>query len=179
MKESSKPEFGSPSEAGFSIIEMLIAIVVVTIGLASVVGISAYVSRANSTSNSLNVIAAAAQDQVDRLRTAAWTATAENPIITVGGSLSASSMSRAAAASPSAAQGYGGSVAPQYAYTPDPNNPHHAVASNSPIGNLDISWQVRQGPTPDLRYVTIKVVQIGAPSNMRDGFTVTTMIVRN
>ena len=154
------------SESGFSIIEMLIAIVVVTFGLVSVVGISAYVSRANSTSNGLNVLAASAQDQADRLRTAQWTATTESPMIAVGGSLTPAHMSIPSGSQP-------------YTYMLDPDNPHHAVAANTPAGDLDICWQVRQGSTTDLRYVTIKVVQINAQPTLRDGFTITTMIVRN
>ena len=70
-------------QSGFSMIEMLIAIVVVTFGLVSIVGISAYVSRANSVSATLNVLAAAAQDQVDRLRTARWTRTLTDPMLSV------------------------------------------------------------------------------------------------
>ena len=54
-----KKEFDNKSiqsgESGFSMIEMLIAIVVVTFGLVAIVGISAYVSRANSVSGTLNV----------------------------------------------------------------------------------------------------------------------------
>ena len=168
------------TERGFSVIEMLIAIVVVTFGLVSVVGISAYVSRANSTSNGLNVLASAAQDQVDRLRTAVWTETTESPMITVGGSVSATyTPSYTQASSPSAPLNYSAATAQPYVYTLDAENPHHAVASNSPVGDLDVRWQVAQGATPDLRYVTIKVVQINAPPIMRDGFTITTMIARN
>jgi len=157
----------SSGQDGFSIIEMLVAIVVVTFGLVSVVGISAYVSRANSTSNSLNVLATSAQDQIDRLRTAGWTATTESPMITVGGSLSTNPTYE------------GLSDLSPGTYTLDPNNSHHAVQSDSPAGDLDISWQVRQGGTEDLRYVTIKIVQFSAPSNLRDGFIVTTILVRN
>jgi len=144
----------SQREGGFSVIETLIAIAVVAFGLVSVAGISAYVSRANSTSNSLNVLAAAAQDQVDRLRTASWTPATENPMITVGGYLSSSHTSSYASsdtrtASPSA-NTYTASPAATYVYALDAQNPHHATASNSPIGDLDISWQVRQGATADL-----------------------------
>ena len=32
---------------------------------------------------------------------------------------------------------------------------------------------------PDVRYVTINVTQINPPANLANGFTVTTMIVRN
>jgi prepilin-type N-terminal cleavage/methylation domain-containing protein len=84
-KEASQP---IASETGFSLIEMLIAMVVITFGLVSIVGIPVYVSRANSVSNNLNVLAAAAQDQVDRLRTAAWVWVSEAPMLAVGGSVS-------------------------------------------------------------------------------------------
>ena len=84
-KEVSQP---LASESGFSLIEMIIAMVVITFGLVSIVGVSVYVSRANSVSNNLNVLAAAAQDQVDRLRTAAWTSVSEDPMLAVGGSVS-------------------------------------------------------------------------------------------
>src|SRR5688572_31039788 len=85
-KEISQP---IASESGFSLIEMIIAMVVITFGLVSIVGISAYVSRANSISATLNVLAAAAQDQVDRLRTARWTPTLTDPSLAAGGSVPA------------------------------------------------------------------------------------------
>ena len=74
-------------ERGFSLIEMMVAITVITFGLVSIVGISAYVSRANSTSNTLSVLATAAQDQADILRGAIWSTAFEDPKLTVGGHL--------------------------------------------------------------------------------------------
>jgi Tfp pilus assembly protein PilV len=183
-------------ESGFSIIEMLIAIVVITFGLVSIVGISAYVSRANSISATLNVVAAAAQDQVDRLRTARWTPTFTDPMLAVGGSVPY--VSRTSRVEPSVlnltrAYTAGLLTAPTaatptptamtdgvtYTYTLDPNNPHHATASGTPVGDLNINWQVSQGSTADVRYVTINVVQVNAPPNLAGGLTVTTIIVRN
>jgi Tfp pilus assembly protein PilV len=164
------------NESGFSIIEMLIAIVVITFGLVSIVGISVYVSRANSVSNNLNVLAAAAQDQVDRLRTAPWTTVSEDPMIAVGGSVSTETV-----ASPSSPSTMSANTAqPQgYSYVLNPNDSHRAQALNTPSGTLNITWQVRQGPTPDLRYVTVQVVQENPPSNLSDGFRMSTIIVRN
>lgn len=176
-KEVSQPP---ASESGFSLIEMIIAMVVITFGLVSIVGVSVYVSRANSVSNNLNVLAAAAQDQVDRLRTAAWTSVSEDPMLSVGGSVSlpqstgtTESSSRGTPLSASTTQGQ------TYSYVLNPNDPHRAQARNTPSGILNISWQVRQGPTPDLRYVTIRVVQDNAPPSMRDGYMVSTIITRN
>ncbi|HEX5736218.1 MAG TPA: prepilin-type N-terminal cleavage/methylation domain-containing protein [Blastocatellia bacterium] len=168
------------SESGFSLIEMMIAMIVITFGLVSIVGVSVYVSRANSVSNNLNVLAAAAQDQVDRLRTASWTSVSEDPMLAVGGSVSlpgstapAQSSSRETPLSATPTQGQ------TYRYVLDAGNPHRAQAINTPSGTLNITWQVRQGPTPDLRYVTIRVVQEGAPPSMRDGYLVSTIITRN
>lgn len=187
------------TDSGFSIIEMLIAICVIVFGLVSIAGISAYVSRANSTSATLNVLAAAAQDQVDRLRTARWTRTFMDPMLSVGGSVpyvarmtdpSATDRSMAgrarsrnagflsfpvAAATPAPLPIDGGG----YTYTLDPNDPHHATATGTPVGDLNINWQVREGATPDLRYVTIRVVQTMPAPQLADGITVTTIIVRN
>jgi type II secretory pathway pseudopilin PulG len=190
------------TDAGFSIIEMLIAISVIVFGLVSIVGISAYVSKTNSTSAALNVLAAAAQDQVDRLRTARWTRTFTDPMLAVGGSvpyvagitepsatepspvrwtrtrtaalLSSNLPTAAAAPTPTPLPDGGG-----YTYTLDPNDPHHATAAGTPVGDLNINWQVREGALPGLRYVTIRVVQINAPPLLTDGITVTTIIVRN
>jgi type II secretory pathway pseudopilin PulG len=186
------------TDGGFSIIEMLIAISVIVFGLISIAGISAYVSRTNSTSATLNVLAAAAQDQVDRLRTARWTRTFTDPMLAVGGSVPfVASRSGAgkpaeepvslgqvriaglvsfpiASATPTPTPIGGG-----YTYTLDPENPHHATAAGTPVGNLNINWQVRQGATAELRYVTIRVVQENAPPLLTDGITVTTIIVRN
>lgn len=191
----------SADERGFSMIEMLIAIVVVTFGLVSIVGISAYVSRANSISATLNVLAAAAQDQVDRLRTARWTPTLSDPMLTIGGSVPAvASVSgseptilnlprpntayllTAPTPNPSPTPSPTPTPTPvgaTYNYALDPDNPHHATASGTPVGDLNITWRVRQGATDDVRYVTINVAQIGAPPNLASGFTVTTIIVRN
>ena len=181
------------SQSGFSIIEMLIAIVVVTVGLVSVVGISAYVSRTNSLSATLNVLAAAGQDQVDRLRTAKWTSTYTDPVLEVGGSVA--SFSSPLFAEPrmaSLGQGFTAGMflftanptsstptPTTYTYTLDADNAHHAVASGTPVGDLNITWQVRQGATTNLRYATIKVVQVNASGPLADGFTVTTIIVKN
>jgi len=193
-KSLSQPSAG---ESGFSMIEMLIAILVVTVGLVSIVGVSAYVSRANSTSATLNVLAAAAQDQVDRLRTARWTTTLTDPMLTVGGSVpvvasmfgseptilyrtrpDTAYLLTAPTADPSPTSSPSPSV-PTYTYTIDPNNPHHATAAGTPTGDLNINWQVRQGATADVRYVTINVAQVNALPNLARGFTVTTIIVRN
>ncbi|MFY9553574.1 MAG: hypothetical protein WAV20_21445 [Blastocatellia bacterium] len=181
------------SEGGFSMIENLIAIVVVTFGLVSIVGISAYVSRANSVSATLNVLAAAAQDQVDRLRTARWTQNLTDPMLTIGGSVPAvasmyesettisrfSQPNRAYLLTTPSPNPTPTPVGATYTYTLDPGNPHHATASGTPAGDLNITWQVRQGATVDVRYVTINVTQINAPPNLASGFSVTTIIVRN
>lgn len=176
-KEGSQP---AASEGGFSLIEMVIAMVVITFGLVSIVGVSVYVSRANSVSNNLNVLAAAAQDQVDRLRTARWTTVSEDPMIALGGSVSlpesiqpTPSSSREMPLSAGTTQGQA------YSYVLNPNDPHRAQAINTPSGTLNITWQVRQGSTADLRYVTIRVVQENAPQSMRDGYIVSTIITRN
>jgi len=177
-------------QSGFSIIETLIAIVVVAFGLVSVVAISAYVSRTNSTSATLNVLAAAGQDQVDRLRTARWTSTYTDPMLEVGGSVA--SFCSPLLAEPHMAslnQGFTAGMfllaasttltQTTYVYTLDADNPHHAIATGTPVGDLNITWQVRQGATANLRYATIKVVQVGASGALAEGFTVTTIIVKN
>ncbi len=167
----------SHDESGFSLIEMMIAVSVILIGLVSIVGISVYVSRANYTSNALNVLASAAQDQVDRLRTSVWNTGTEDPTLAVGGSLDVASATPSSPSTMSAATSQ--SPTRIYSYTLDPQNPHRATVTNTPAGDLDITWQVRQGATPDLRYITIKVVQINPPSNLERGFTVSTIMVRN
>jgi prepilin-type N-terminal cleavage/methylation domain-containing protein len=185
-------------ESGFSIIEMLIAMVVLTVGLVSIVGISVYVSRANSTSNEISVLAAAAQDQVDRVRTAVWSPTTEDPMISVGGSIAmasapptdtvmSSSLSDTMLLALSATQSVNTSTssansstpAAIYQYKPDPDDPHRATVANTPVGDLIIRWSVRQGSTPDLRYVTIKVTPALYSRYLKDGFTVSTIINRN
>ena len=174
-------------QGGFSLIEMMIAVVVILVGLVSIVGISVYVSRANLTSNTLNVLAASAQDQVDRLRTAIWTTTAEDPMLAVGGSLSSSpsspgsSPAMMAASSPSEMAASSPSAGPTeiYSYTLDAENHHHATVGNTPAGDLEIRWQVRQGSTADLRYVTIKVIQTYPTKGVEEGYTVSTIISRN
>jgi prepilin-type N-terminal cleavage/methylation domain-containing protein len=152
MTESSLSDrdfrLGQSEEHGFSMIEMMVAIVVILIGLVSIVAISVYVSRANVTSNNLSVLATAAQSQIDLLRQAQWTATTEDPVITVGGSLSSNVAN------------------------------HSTTLSNTPAGDLIIRWQVTQGPTADIRYVTVNVIQVNAPPIMSSGLTVTTILYR-
>jgi len=146
-KADSRPD---ASESGFSLIEMLIAIVVITFGLVSIVGITVYVSRANSVSNNLNVLAAAAQDQVDRLRTAAWTTVAEDPMLALGGNVSLIPTTETMHSNRENLLTANSALGQNYSYVLDPNDAHRAQAVNTPSGTLNITWQVRQGHTPDL-----------------------------
>ncbi len=152
---------------GFSVIEVMIAIVVLCIGLVSIVAVSAYISRSNNISNHKNFLAAVAQDQVDRLRSTVWSKSQEGSMITTGGTLTTTTANSA-----------GQDNATPYLYTLDPNNPHHATVAKTPIGDVDVSWAVRQGGTSDLRYVTIKVLQMNPIPQMKNGFTITTIITR-
>lgn len=137
-------------ENGFSMIEMLVAICVITFGLVSIVGVSAYVSRTNATSNTLGVLSTTAQDQADKLHSAIWNIGTEDPKLTVGGDVN-----------------YGSS---------DAN--HRATITDSPAGALNISWRVVAGPgtTGDIRTITIKVVQVNPPARLSEGATVTMII---
>jgi prepilin-type N-terminal cleavage/methylation domain-containing protein len=137
-------------ESGFSMIEMLVAICVITFGLVSIAGVSAYVSRTNATSNTLGVLNTTAQDQADRLHSAIWNIATEDPKLAVGGDVN-----------------YGSS---------DAN--HRATITDSPAGTLNISWKVAAGPgtTGDMRTITIKVVQVNPPARLSEGVTVTMMI---
>ncbi len=139
-----------PNERGFSLIEVMVAISVITFGLVSIVGISAYVSRANSTSNTLSVIATAAQDQADKLRGAIWNTSFEDPKLSIGGNVN-----------------YGSS---------DAN--HRTTVVDTPAGTLNVSWKVLAGPatTGDMRTITIKVVQDGAPARLADGISITIIV---
>jgi prepilin-type N-terminal cleavage/methylation domain-containing protein len=140
-------------EQGFSLIELMVAICVITFGLVSLVGISAYVSRANSTSNTLNVLATAAQDQADKLRSAIWSAGSQDVRLTVGGNVNYSSS--------------------------DAN--HRTTVTDTPAGPLNVSWEVVAGPstTGDMRTITIKVVQVNPPARLAAGFTVTLIVSQN
>jgi prepilin-type N-terminal cleavage/methylation domain-containing protein len=178
-------------ESGFTMIEMLIAMVVLTVGLVSLVGISVYVSRANTISNEINVLASAAQDQVDRIRTAVWTRESEDPIISVGGSVAPDSTPpevttpepeitpSALSATSTTTSASLFAATPIYQYKQDPNDPHRATVANTPVGDLIIKWSVRQGSTEDLRHVTIKVTPALYSRYLNDGFTVSTIINRN
>lgn len=190
MTRQRKNETSRGSQSGFSIIELIIAMLVILIGFISIVGISAYVSRANYTSNALNVLASAAQDQVDRLRTAVWNTNTEDPSLAAGGSLYTAPVAPSTPPSTPMSTMSASSTSPMsaspsqspteiYAYTIDPENPHSASVVNTPAGDLTISWQVRQGSTPELRYVTIRVMQEIPSRGLEQGFTVSTIIVRN
>ena len=141
------------TERGFSLIELMVAIAVITFGLVSIVGISAYVSRTNSTSNTLNVLATAAQDQADKLRSALWTPAFEDPKLTIGGDVNYASS----------------------------NTSHRTTIADTPAGTLNVSWKVLEGPatTGDMRTITIKVVQVGAPTRLAAGITVTLIVTKS
>jgi len=140
-------------ERGFSLIELMVAIAVITFGLVSIVGISAYVSRANSTSNTLSVLATAAQDQADKMRGAIWSNAFEDPKLTIGGDLD---------------------------YASSDTN-HRTTVADTPAGTLNVSWKVVAGPSTigDMRTATIKVVQVNAPPRLADGFSVTIILSQN
>jgi prepilin-type N-terminal cleavage/methylation domain-containing protein len=141
------------TESGFSLIELMVAIAVITFGLVSIVGISGYVSRANSTSNTLSVIATAAQDQADKLRGAIWNTVTEDPTLTIGGDVNYDSS----------------------------NTSHRTTITETPAGTLNVSWKVLAGPatTGDMRTITIKVVQVNAPARLAAGFTVTLIVSKS
>src|SRR5437868_10984983 len=75
------------NERGFSLIETMIAATVITVGLVAVAGVSIYVSRTNSTSNTQSVLATAAQDEADALRKFIWDQVTEAAQLTVGGDM--------------------------------------------------------------------------------------------
>ena len=141
------------NERGFSLIETMIAATVITVGLVAVAGVSIYVSRTNSTSNTMSVLATAAQDEADTLRKLIWDQVTEAAQLTVGGDVTYS--------------------------TADAN--HRTQLTNTPAGVLNISWKVAAGPgtTGDLRTATIHVVQVNPPRPFANGVTVTMLISKS
>lgn len=140
-------------ERGFSLIEVMVAIAVISFGLVSIVGVSAYVSRANATANTLSVLATSAQDQADKMRGAIWNITSTDPRLTEGGDVTYSSS--------------------------DDN--HRTTIADTPAGTLNVSWKVLAGPgtTGDMRTVTIRVVQDSSPARLADGVTVTLIVSKS
>lgn len=134
-------------------IEMMIAVTVISVGLVSVAGVSVYVSRTNSTSNILSVLAIVAQDQADKTRLLIWNVTTEDAKITVGGNLD---------------------------YNSSDTN-HRATVMSASAGAINVSWKVVEGPgtTGDLRTVTIKAVQVNPPRRFANGVTVSMIICKN
>jgi prepilin-type N-terminal cleavage/methylation domain-containing protein len=143
----------SRGDRGFSLIELMIAVTVLTVGLVSIVGMSVSVSRANSTSNILSVLATTAQEQADKLRLAVWTTTTEDPKLTLGGDINYSSS----------------------------NSNHRTTVTGTPAGTLNVSWKVSTGPgtKDDVRTVTIKVVQDIPARGLANGITVTMIVYQN
>ena len=141
---------GRHSERGFSLIEMMIAATVITVGLVAVAGVSAYISRTNSASNTMSILATAAQDQADTMRNLTWDQTTQAAQLTVGGSTE-----------------YGSA-----------DTSHRTQLTGTPAGDLNISWRVTEGPgsTHDLRTITIHVVQVNAPPQFRAGYTLTLLV---
>lgn len=152
-RQSDKPSQLCQFERGFSLIEMMVAIVVISFGLVSIAGISAYVSRANGTSNTLSVVTTAAQTQADKLRGAVWSLAVEDPKLSVGGDLDYDSS--------------------------DAN--HRTTITDTPAGTINLSWKVVAGPatTGDMRTITIKAVQLNAPARLADGFSITIIVSKN
>jgi prepilin-type N-terminal cleavage/methylation domain-containing protein len=141
------------SEAGFTLIETMIAAAILTVGLVAIVGVAAYVSRTNATSNILNVLATTAQDQADKMRNLTWNVVSSDPKLAVGGNL-------------------------DYNLADDT---HRSQVTNTPAGTLNISWKVANGPgtTGDMRTITIKAVQVNPPSRLAQGVTITTIVAQN
>ncbi len=131
-------------------IEMMIAVCVISFGLVSIVGVSAYVSRTNATSNILGILNTTAQDQADKLRGAIWNTGTQDPKLTVGGDVNYDSS----------------------------DDSHRTTFADTPAGTLNVSWQVVAGPstTGDMRTITLKVVQVNAPARLADGVVVTMII---
>jgi|GEM_PF-3981575 len=155
MKDSltRNPLSAGIGEGGFSLIELMIAVAVIVTGLVSLAAMSAYVSRANSTSNTISVLATSAQGQADRLSMAAWDQVNEDSKIAVGGDVSFDAS--------------------------DTN--HRTTITNTPAGTLNVSWKVVAGPsaTGDMRTITIKAVQVDAPAALGNGVTVSMIICQN
>jgi prepilin-type N-terminal cleavage/methylation domain-containing protein len=141
------------NERGFSLIEMMIAATIITVGLVAVAGVSIYVSRTNSTSNTMSVLATAAQDQADAMRKLTWDQVTEDAPLTVGGNVSYNSADAS----------------------------HRTQFTGTPAGDLNISWKVAAGPgtTGDLRTATIHVVQVNPPSRFANGVTISMLISKN
>src|SRR5215469_2790921 len=106
-------------ESGFSLIELMISMVVLSVGLVSIVGMLTYVTRANADSNIASVMATTLQTKVDQLRSARWTVSTCDPELQVGGSLTSS------------ATGY------------------YSTLTGTAAGDLIVRWQVAQGGTAD------------------------------
>ena len=141
------------SEGGFSLIELMIAVAVIVTGLVSIAAMSAWVSRANSTSNTISVLATSAQGQADKLGLAVWDQVTEDSAITVGGDVSFN--------------------------TSDTN--HRTTITDTPASTLNVSWKVVAGPsaTGDMRTITINAVQVNAPARLANGVTVSMIICQN
>ena len=154
MERVAATDFASRrDERGFSLIEMMIAATIITVGLVAVAGVSIYVSRTNSTSNTMSVLATAAQDQADAMRKLTWDQVTEDAQLTVGGNLSYNSADAS----------------------------HRTQLTGTPAGDLNISWKVAAGPgtTGDLRTATIHVVQVNPPARFAAGVTVSMLISKN
>src|SRR5205085_4127446 len=147
--ESAYPE-SRRSERGFSLIEMMIAATVIAVGLVAVAGVSIYISRTNSASNTMSILATAAQDEADTLRNLTWDQLNEAASLAVGGDMT-----------------YGSADAD-----------HRTQLNGTPAGVLNISWKVATGPgtTGDLRTVTIHEVQVNPPPQFANGVTVTMLV---
>src|SRR5215471_1385497 len=117
------------NESGFSLIELMIAIGVLTFGLVSIVGLSAYVSHANIDSNLTGLLNTVAQAQVDQLKSSVWTISSCDAALQVGGSLTSN------------ASGY------------------YTTVTSTTAGSLTVRWQVAAGGTPDYRYLSVNVTQ--------------------
>jgi prepilin-type N-terminal cleavage/methylation domain-containing protein len=136
------------NESGFTLIELMIAMVVLTLGLVSIVGMSTYVARANADSNITSVLATAAQTQIDQLKGSTWTVYSCDPGLQVGGSLTSNATN------------------------------YYTTVSGTAAGNLVVRWQVAQGGTVDYRYVTVNVSLAVYSADFPNGLTVSTIILR-
>ena len=129
-------------DEGFSLIEVMMAIVILTVGLLSLAQMMVVATHSNSLSGRMTSCSALAKEQLERLKSAPFYtnpgALLRNPMLTAGGDVNAT------------AGGY------SQLYDPD------GIPTNA-AGMFEVRWQIAEVPTAlPLAMVSIQVRCLGA-----------------
>ncbi len=120
------------ADGGFTLVEVLISMLILTIGMMAIAGLLAVTTQMQIGAREAARSTRLAQDKIDELMKLNFSS---DPAVAVGGDLDAN--------------------ATNYSETP-------IDGSGTPLDGITLRWAVAAGPTDDLRVLTLRVVNLRA-----------------